>query len=989
MTASPRVIVIRHAPEDVEAAHQIRERLQPLLSQFQVVVGEFDPNLAPAGYVAILTPAFLNERNIESVNSTVHWIPFLYADCEWQRIRFLAAERMLPRPWVPFTGLDPDAQVAVIGELAEACIREFGGDVLEAPLFSPDVQAILKLATVLGLSRESNLTTSCLLFALLERGRMPPTPVDAPQILFSTVSSNRFAKKIEELFPNRANRDASDVSLAWSVNAAAVLDQTRPIAKATTGQTEIHTRHLAASLLLALPGSTEAESLYREMGGDPALARRTLLAFIEDSYPDDGLDSWRKLLLPEDLELSSSLPAYSNDNPLGDDYLGIRKDVRALASLIAAKSVQPPLSIGLFGDWGSGKSFFMQKLKSRVFDIAKAAATVSPADCEFHAHIVQIEFNAWHYMEGELAASLVEHIFSNLHKAKFEKPETLEDRRNQLLKQLFLAKGQTKTAEERIADIQEQITRFQRDANAKTAEIAVQRGTLATIGQNALEKVKRQLSGELSDALAKVPIPPDAEASLDELARYFSTLRSARAQWRIIRDDPSRLKPLLLWITGGAAASASAWIARQWLHNLLSDSQWLFAQITPVLLALSAALKPILQMRFTLATLAKGNRDVDAAIRKVREEAEREAEKINKEIEALEEKAAIAQRELAARNNEIARIQQQLDDLSSGRLFAEFIRERANSADYQKHLGIVARVRRDFEELSNHFRDKSSAPNDPYAIDRIVLYIDDLDRCPPDKVVKVLQMVHLLLAFDLFVVVVAVDSRWVSRALEKEYEWLKDSSEGAKAHDYLEKIFQIPFWLRRLQPNTSKELLRGLAVSPAPTAQKIQTPSTKPVEPAVTQPSTQPEAPKQPPPPPPEPVELAPRSLQLTTDELTAIDRVAPLAARTPRAAKRFLNCYRLIKARMGDGELETFLAGNYEPTLQLLAALTGSPDDAARLIGDLRANAEPNFTGPLAILKTADAGALAAAAETVALYSFQSPWAQNKTASAEAEAAS
>ena len=40
--------------------------------------------------------------------------------------------------------------------------------------------------------------------------------------------------------------------------------------------------------------------------------------------------------------------------------------VEAMASLVAAWSVEPPLSIGLFGEWGSGKSFFMQKMKERV-----------------------------------------------------------------------------------------------------------------------------------------------------------------------------------------------------------------------------------------------------------------------------------------------------------------------------------------------------------------------------------------------------------------------------------------------------------------------------------------------------------------------------------------------------------------------------------------------------------------------------------------------
>ena len=55
------------------------------------------------------------------------------------------------------------------------------------------------------------------------------------------------------------------------------------------------------------------------------------------------------------------------------------------------------------------------------------------------------------------------------------------------------------------------------------------------------------------------------------------------------------------------------------------------------------------------------------------------------------------------------------------------------------------------------------------AIDRIVLYIDDLDRCPPRRVVEMLEAIHLLLAVRLFVVVVAVDPRWLLRAIAVHY----------------------------------------------------------------------------------------------------------------------------------------------------------------------------------------------------------------------------
>jgi hypothetical protein len=106
------------------------------------------------------------------------------------------------------------------------------------------------------------------------------------------------------------------------------------------------------------------------------------------------------------------LPPYHADEPMrrqwaGDgadpaDLVGIGAEVDGFACLIASKALRPPLAIGLFGEWGSGKSFFLRSLQRRIDTLVSdpAAHGLPQAALPFYTSIVQIEFNAWAVRRG-------------------------------------------------------------------------------------------------------------------------------------------------------------------------------------------------------------------------------------------------------------------------------------------------------------------------------------------------------------------------------------------------------------------------------------------------------------------------------------------------------------------------------------------------------------------------------------------------------------
>ena len=85
----------------------------------------------------------------------------------------------------------------------------------------------------------------------------------------------------------------------------------------------------------------------------------------------------------------------------------------------------------------------------------------------------------------------------------------------------------------------------------------------------------------------------------------------------------------------------------------------------------------------------------------------------------------------------------------------------------------------------------------------LVVLIDDLDRCTPDRIVDNLEAVKLFLSVDRTAFVIGADRRIVEHAIHSKYavSTVPDSIDldtEQLARDYLEKVVQIPYTLPRL-----------------------------------------------------------------------------------------------------------------------------------------------------------------------------------------------
>ncbi len=101
---------------------------------------------------------------------------------------------------------------------------------------------------------------------------------------------------------------------------------------------------------------------------------------------------------------------------------------------------------------------------------------------------------------------------------------------------------------------------------------------------------------------------------------------------------------------------------------------------------------------------------------------------------------------------------------------------------------FIDRFREDFEKIVEDAEYRS-----------VIVYIDDLDRCEPDRIIKCLEAVKLFVNVKRTAFVIGADERIIEHAIEERYKHkIEKTTISSPYSDYMEKLIQLPYRIPKL-----------------------------------------------------------------------------------------------------------------------------------------------------------------------------------------------
>lgn len=840
-----------------------------------------------------------------------------------------------------------------------------------------DVTRVLELASraaQIDPNGQSTITAADLVEATIWTA-LSPNPSDllkkvASHFLLAGIGPSRRMREAETVNPVKPE----DALLRW--DAVAILiecAQIRERVMVGTGASQYS--HLIAALASS-PIAARALSEKHAGGLSSEAFRHATLEILRDDEIRQGDSAAWDAEIARIASIQASTgerrAGYASDRvTAGSDIFGAAQDARALADLITLKAAAPPLAISIFGAWGSGKSTLIAELKREVAMQVDAERQRRIADVIEEdglakiSGVMQLEFNAWTFADSaNLWASLTAELFDQIaaggsdHMSGAVGTKLVAEvamRTGREAGELTLAKMQLEASADTIAAAERELKRAEQNASgAVLTALADSFSEMLGIGKSKSGPAKAVADDkQQSETDEQTNETPESD-TIDDKATAGEAIRRAL----LISERQSGAQIVLGYAKSGTAGASFLVFVWAWLFSpngrksvlrtvavtIVAAAVWLvaapvFAWVAPwmrwtasIIFVLAPTLLAVFSVVLPILRGAGIMREKLVKARERNEETVRTAKKrlIESQKNMNDAKAILARSDgLAERFGTIADPGSPPPDL----MLDYLLKDSADVAALRGRLGTLGTVRRCFEQLNAIIgRMNSQDPDSP--VQRIIIYIDDLDRCSEIQVVQVLEAIHLLLAFPCFVVVAAVDARWLRHSLTAQYEALNGVQGGMDPADYLEKIFQVPFWVRPISGSRSsgkaaysdyiRTLLWTGPAKPAPTesgdrddpdiGQQNDFPRLAPARPSNEEKEAG-----------------AHRHLTLSEQEIQLLTDMQPIAARSPRAVKRMVNIYRLLRVSIPEPFVEDFMTdGRHVPpywaVILLLACEVGLP---------------------------------------------------------------
>lgn len=404
-------------------------------------------------------------------------------------------------------------------------------------------------------------------------------------------------------------------------------------------------------------------------------------------------------------------PAAQADEPATKDLLGRGRLIQALSNMISSDAQGTPFTIGVFGNWGSGKSSVVELTKAHLVDSKEKR----------YRHVT---FNAWRYEHvGNIAAGLAQETVKGLIGPLWV-PGKLILRVRVAFRQhrwstILIVLGIILTA----AFLTVSLTR---DPEVKRTTVRTEETTVETPVQDSLSKITRK-------------------SSLKEIVKDIDSESEARTQSTSVNEE------VITSVEMKKETVVEGGTIERMENQVAAWGNW-FEMVLSLLSSGGLALFIFLLKR-----------------------------------------------------------------LSDSPLMVKFIRN-AKIPDYSEQLGLVEMLRQQIHMLTEILLRKEN--------DRLVVFVDDLDRCSKETIVKTFEAIRLVMYLEKTITIIAIDQRIALVSIADKYRAFIDAKRTRQdvARDYLGKLIQLPIQISDPSRESIERYIRERLFEPAPESEKPQKP---------------------------------------------------------------------------------------------------------------------------------------------------------------------